>query len=549
MKHQYPFLFTNPSFYLRLLTVVFVLFFSNPALAQDTYTLGTGTVSAETLGVNPFATINMNSRSQYLILAQELLDEGAIPGNIIAIDLNVTVLAEPSTLKPENISIKLGMTDDVVSGTSLVEGLPEYYSSAVENINTTGWHTFMLSTPFEWDGLSNIVVEICRSNATFGTSFKVQSTLYNPEDYRTVGLYTNNTGVSGCSLTGTSTMTNSDRRIRPNFRVTMTDPCDGTPEAGITLVTEGPYCSGAPFTLSIEDGATASGLFYQWQASPNGNGLWEDIPGANNTTYTTTQSIATYYRRATTCLESQQTINSLAVFVAGDGCYCNAQVVNENEIGITNVTFADIDNTSSGDVLYSNFTPITGSITNQSNFSLSVRVNTSGGTNYTRAWIDWNGNALFEESESYDLGSVTGGNDVNSGTTAVVTVPMDAVGGITTMRVRTAQSALNAVPACGPVDNGEAEDYSLSLLLGNPGHINTAADALVYATGNGAMVLTRHADITSVHVYDLSGRLLADTNNVNGSDVYIENLYVSGQVLVFKIITTEGITITKKAVF
>ena len=83
---------------------------------------------------------------------------------------------------PENVSIKMQLTSDVVLGTELVENLPIYYSSAVESITTTGWHTFTLSTPLEWDGYSNIIVEICRSNTNFGTSFSVESTLYNVLD-------------------------------------------------------------------------------------------------------------------------------------------------------------------------------------------------------------------------------------------------------------------------------------------------------------------------------------------------------------------------------
>ena len=93
---------------------------------------------------------------------------------------------------------------------------------------------------------------------------------------------------------------------------------------------------------------------------------------------------------------------------------------------------------------------------------LSVNVNTLGGTNYTLAWIDWNQNGEFENSESINLGTVTGGDDVNSGIVANVLVPVDAELGNTIMRVRTNQStSIDETTPCDSIQNGEAEDYSI----------------------------------------------------------------------------------------
>jgi hypothetical protein len=529
-----------------------VLSFAAEGRAQNTYTLGTGTEATSALGVSPFATINRNTRSQYLYYAQELYDLDAISGNIVSIAVNIKSLALPANLKPENLTIKMGMTDDVALGTSMIEGLPEYYFSATENINALGWYTFTLQTPFEWDGVRNIIVEICRSNAEFGTSFEVETTMYNPLDYRTVGLYTNDTAIAGCSLTGTSEMTNANRRTRPNMQFTMTQPCDGVPVAGTTAVTAGPYCSGESFTLSVTNGATESGLFYQWQSAPNENGPWTDVAGANNATYTTTQSIATYYRRTTTCLESQQTINDLGILVGGEGCYCTALVTNENSIGITNVAFNGIDNSTSGNDSYSNYTSIQTEVERTVTYDLSVRINTNGGTNYTMAWIDWNQNGSYEVAEGYTVGNVTGGTDVSSGTVSIA-VPADAVLGSTTMRVRTAQSALNESPtACGPIENGEAEDYTVVVLneplsVSNPDSANS--DLLVYPSENALHVTLRNAEIASVNVFDLSGRRLVSKGDIDASSAVFENFTTSNQVLIVKVTTTSGAVLLRKIIF
>jgi hypothetical protein len=346
-------------------------------------------------------------------------------------------------------------------------------------------------------------------------------------------------------------MNNTSRRTRPNMIMTMTQPCTGTPVQGQTVVTAGPYCSGTPFTLSIANGPTESGLYYQWQSSPNANGPWFDIPGANNAAYTTTQAIATFYRRQTICIESEQSIDALGVLVDGAGCYCTAQVDNANAVGITNVTFNTINNTTASTIAYNNYTTIQSDAQRGQSYNLSARVNTNGGTNYTRAWIDWNNDGAYQPAEGYNLGNVTGGTDVNSGAIASVLVPMDAVLGATNMRVRTRQSPANIDPAaCGSIENGEGEDYTLNVTT-EMGLINVAgpaADVLVYGDHDGVQVKTKEASIASIKVYDMSGRLLAEKNGLNANHVTLIDFHSTGQVLIFKIFTNEGIIINKKVI-
>jgi hypothetical protein len=562
MKQQYPqimellyspFLQSKKNNFKRhFYTVIAALLLVLPTMdlqAQITYTLGTGTTSSTTLGVTPFSTSNLNSRSQYLYLAEELLNEGAISGNIISLQVNVTSLGLPLTLKPENITIKMGMIVPVTLDTELIPDLPVYYSSSVENITATGWHTFTLSEPFEWDGLSNIVVEICRSNESFGTSYGVETTFYNPTDYRTVGLYSNSAAVPGCLLTGSTPMINSDRRTRPNMKMTMTNPCEGTPAAGTTAVSAGPYCDGAPFTLSVANGSIESGLAYQWQSAPTQSGPWTDIPNAINANYSTAQAIATWYRRGTTCLDSQQTINSFPLLVGGTGCYCTADVVTDSAIGVTNVTFNTINNSSASDVPYSNFTTMQTQVMLNQTLNLSARVNTNGGTNYTMAWIDWNQDGNYDVSEAYSLGTVTGGSNVNSGTVASVVVPSSALLGSTYMRVRTSQTPLNVAPQpCGGVADGESEDYRVMVVQGaGVADFSGSSSVLINTLPQGIKVSAKDANLSAVTIYDLSGRLLSTKSGINASSIVID-LQTKGQVLIIKIQTENGAVINKKII-
>ncbi len=519
--------------------------------SAQTYTLGTGALGSNTLGVTPYSTSNINSRSQYLYLAEEMLDQGANSGNIMSFAMKITELGLPTVIRPENISVKMGTTLDVVFGTSLVSNLPVYYSATMLPIDQTGWFTITLDAPFEWDGEKNIILEICRSNSYNGTSFSVESTLFNQTDYRTVGLFSNDAATPGCSLTGNSQMIAAARRSRPNIRFTMTNPCSGNPSlSGVTVVSSNASCNGTPFTLSVANGAVESGLAYQWESAPSGNGPWSPIFGAINTVYTTQQSVSTWYRRATECMNSGAGLFSTPIQVGGAGCYCTTGSLNENDNGITNVTFNLINNTSTSENPFTNFTNIITLVNRGETYNLSVNVNTLGGTNFTMAWIDWNNNGEFETSEQVSLGTVTSGANVNSGTIATVMVPMNAVQGQTVMRVRTKQSGDSSYPTpCEIVANGEAEDYTIDVreALSTNDFGITSSNVIVYSYAEGLKVAINQSSIEAVHVYDISGRLVLKKQQINLQEVAIP-LAMKGQVAIVKVTTAEGLVVNKKVI-
>ncbi len=521
------------------------------ASAQITYSLGNGTSNSTIAGVTPYSTSNHNSKSQYIYLAEELLNEGAGSGNIISFDMKITELALPTSLKPENISVKMGTTTEVLFGNTLVPNLPVYYSATILPINELGWYTITLNAPFEWDGQRNIIMEICRSNSSTGTSFGVESTLFGQTDFRTVALIAGSNSVPGCSLTGTSDLIASSQRTRPNIRFTMTNPCTGNPSlAGTTVVSANASCDGTPFTLSIANGALESGLAYQWEFAPSENGPWTPIDGAINTTYTTPQSVSTWYRRATLCLDSGEGLFSTALQVGGVGCYCTVGSINENAIGITNVSFNTINNASFSFYPFTNYTSISTIVNRGETYPLSVFVNTTGGTNYTAAWIDWNANNVFEASERILLGNVTGGTNVNSGTIASVTVPESAVLGATVMRIRTKQSPENDfADECGLVANGEGEDYTITIdeALSTNDFVTNGTSVLAFSYEDGLKVQINTSSIASVSVYDISGRLLAKKVNVNQQEVSVP-MTMKGQIVIVKVATTEGMVINKKVI-
>ncbi|PPD00319.1 MAG: hypothetical protein CTY35_02650 [Methylotenera sp.] len=535
------------------IVVILLLLSFNNLKAQETFTLGDGTESYNTLGVSPFATINRNNRSQYMYYAEELYNAGFnITGNVVSLAINITELGLPSTLKPENIKIKMGMTTSFEMGPNLTGNLPVYYESSLENITELGWYTFVLDTPFAWDGFRNIIVEICRSNTDFGTSFSVQAKEFPSGEIVTAANYTNDESFSGCSLSNENILPSIYVTRRPNMQFTMTNPCDATPIGGQTAVTQGPYCNGESFTLSVQNGSVESGLSYQWQSSPNDNGPWVDIVGATEAYHVTSQSIATYYRRATTCDIASSTVFDFPLLVGGNGCYCTSLVVNGNTIGITNVSIETINNSSSSSPAYTNFTALQTELERQTTVTLSVNVNTMGGTNYTMAWIDWNQNESFETSESFVMGSVAGGANVNSGIVANIQVPAEALLGSTIMRVRTSQSVSSNYPTpCDAIENGEAEDYTVviteNLSIGDFKPFQS--NLLIAANNAGIHFKAAELAIQKIEIYDLSGRLMFRKNVGDQMEISITDFKPNKQLWIIKVDLIDGQQIAKKIIY
>ena len=106
-----------------------------------------------------------NAREQYIITSAELTAAGAQTGMISSLRFNV---ADPNGCADlPNYSISMGTTEATeFTDDSFLSGLTEVFS-ADSYTPTTGLNTHQLTTPFYWDGTSNIVIQ---------TSFDMQAT-------------------------------------------------------------------------------------------------------------------------------------------------------------------------------------------------------------------------------------------------------------------------------------------------------------------------------------------------------------------------------------
>ena len=124
-----------------------------------------------------------------------------------------------------------------------------------------------------------------------------------------------NVGYSG---TGTG-LTITPRYFTGAVTFSPAGPCTNPPTPGTIGSTAINTCINEPFTLNLTGGTGGQGQTYQWQISPD-NTTFTDIPGATNSTLTTSQTSSNYYRVRVTCgatVTSSSILISTALAVGG----------------------------------------------------------------------------------------------------------------------------------------------------------------------------------------------------------------------------------------
>lgn len=166
--------------------------------SENTQTIG----SFSFLSSTPFDGDAEDSRYQYIILASELTSAGFVKGSITEYALNIN--AKNSTIPFSNLSIKMGATN--------LSALPNFTDISTTEVflgdysTTTSWNNFVLTTAFQWDGLSNILIDICFNNsATSGRDFIVT---YNDGGTGNPTVYRAENGIDACSISNASFIDN-----------------------------------------------------------------------------------------------------------------------------------------------------------------------------------------------------------------------------------------------------------------------------------------------------------------------------------------------------
>lgn len=254
-------------------------------------TMGTGTQANSTTSYPAiYGNWYRNTRHQILYRATELLAAGIQAGKISSISWNVTQINGTTTYPNFTIKMKCTSVNDLSASAFDQVGLTQVYSAASINV-TTGWNTYNFPTPYEWDGVSNLLIDVCNSQTPNYTQNSASP--YSVTPFVSVRWY-NSDGTVACPIaTGNSYAPNNT--YRPNIRFTN---CGGQNPSSFT---------------------------YSWTPSTNLNPTNTYTTFANPMT-TTAYTVTVNPIGQTNCAQSQTTtitvINPLTPTITPVGPYC-----------------------------------------------------------------------------------------------------------------------------------------------------------------------------------------------------------------------------------
>jgi hypothetical protein len=338
--------FTTPS-----LTTSTTYYVEAQSYASATGVVGAGGTTIGGSGTSPFAQFYEGARTQYLITPADLNAAGIYAGSLTSLSFNVS--SKVSTLPYTAYTIKLGTTTVTSLSSILTSSMTSVYGPATYS-SVLGDNPFAFATPYVWDGVSNLVVDICFSNdpgstGTFWTSNDV-ATATTKTYTATYGMYADNSALCGATTGGTNTSTTTLPVITfteagcTSPRLPVVATINPNPTASVTPSPATQICAGTTATLTATGGTA-----YQWRNAAG------NIAGQTNSTFTTGTGGA--YRvvaitAATGCSDTSAavtvTVNPLPIVNLGnDTTFCSGPTLALNAgAAATGTTFQWDNNTT-----------------------------------------------------------------------------------------------------------------------------------------------------------------------------------------------------------
>jgi hypothetical protein len=197
--------------------------------------------------------------------------------------------------------------------------------------------------------------------------------------------------------------------------------------------------------------------------------------------------------------------------------YCNSKGNSVNDEYIGRVQFNTINNPSTGNNGYTDFTSISTSVNKGTSYTITVTPTWTGSA-YSEGygvWIDYNADGDFTDAGEQVWTRTASTTTPVSGT---FTIPATAVTGATRMRV---SMKYNGVPtACEAFSYGEVEDYTLNI-GGSAREVETvSADAAIKLYPNPAENLLNISNVSEkamYSIYSLTGQQVGKGNLATGA--------------------------------
>ena len=191
-----------------LLLVLGISFCSNVFAQAVPVTIGDGTQTNSTTGAPaPYGTWYKAYREQFLVLASEFNNNGGGPGNITSLAFNVSALNNCTPMN--NFRIRLKHTSQTTLSSSFETGDYQQVFQADSFMPTTGWNEHTFSAPFNWDGNSNILVDIV-TDVIAGSYAQNASVFFTSTSFNSSLRFQNDTANGDTGTTGTPAQNRSN---------------------------------------------------------------------------------------------------------------------------------------------------------------------------------------------------------------------------------------------------------------------------------------------------------------------------------------------------
>jgi hypothetical protein len=191
---------------------------SGTLIAPGSAVVGAGGTTSSSYP-NPIYSNWANNKMQILYLASELTAAGIAPGNLTAMSLNLT---STSTTGRSNFTVNIANTSvTALTTTFLTPSFTQVYTTG-SYVPAVGTNTFTFGTgggsasSFNWNGTSNIVIQICWDNIASTATESSTCTADNTSFASVVSF--NRTSTTGTSVCGIVVTGNNTYTIRPTLR-------------------------------------------------------------------------------------------------------------------------------------------------------------------------------------------------------------------------------------------------------------------------------------------------------------------------------------------
>jgi hypothetical protein len=226
---------------------------------NGTKTVGNGTATNGTSSYpSPYGQYYTGCKEQYIIRASELQALGVPAGNIKSLAFYVVTPNQAASggHNHDNYTIKLKNTTQQAVSNTWISGMTQVFT--VNKYQThSGWNTHVFQTPFYWDGVSNLAVQVCFDNyngsSHYSTNAKVR---YTNTSFLSSHIYRSDYG-GVCSSNSTSYKYSK----RPNMKmVIVKNGCTG-PKADIVMnVAPPPALDAAVYSIENPVGSSPSNV-------------------------------------------------------------------------------------------------------------------------------------------------------------------------------------------------------------------------------------------------------------------------------------------------